>query len=70
MRYLVIAGGALLAGMLVAGTSLQSVLPFLILLACPVMMIFMMRGMGGHADQRDHNDHQRHSAADRDRADR
>ncbi|MEV0901603.1 DUF2933 domain-containing protein [Actinoplanes sp. NPDC049802] len=49
MKYLLIAAGALVVGLLAAGSSLQSVLPFLMLLACPLMMLVMMRGMGGHA---------------------
>ncbi|MFI7544824.1 DUF2933 domain-containing protein [Actinoplanes sp. NPDC049599] len=61
MKYLVVAAGALIVGLLAAGSSLQAVLPFLLLLACPLMMVFMMRGMSGHdADRRntthDHDD--------------
>lgn len=48
MKYLLVAAGALVVGLLAAGTSLQAVLPYLLLLACPLMMVFMMRGMGGH----------------------
>jgi hypothetical protein len=34
---------------------MRQILPFLFLLACPVMMIFMMRGMHGHGSQdKDH----------------
>jgi Flp pilus assembly protein TadB len=47
MRYLLVAAGGLVVGLLVAGTSVQALLPFLLLLACPLMMVFMMRGMGG-----------------------
>jgi hypothetical protein len=50
MKYLLVAAGALIVGLMVAGNSLQSVLPFLLLLACPLMMVLMMRGMG-HGDQ-------------------
>jgi choline-glycine betaine transporter len=53
MRYLLIAAGALVAGLLAAGTPLQSLLPFVLILACPLMMVVMMRGMGGHTDQDD-----------------
>jgi len=70
MRYLFVAAGALVVGLLVAGTPVQSLLPFVLLLACPLMMVFMMRGMGGHAghdgDQGSH--HGRGPAPDRDRA--
>ncbi len=57
MRYLLVAGGALVVGLLVAGTSWQSALPLIMVLACPLMMIFMMRGMGGHggSDSGPHN---------------
>lgn len=48
IRYLIVAAGALLTGLLAAGSRLQSVLPVLLLLACPLMMLFMMRTMGGH----------------------
>jgi hypothetical protein len=47
-RYLLIAGGALVVGLLVSGTPVQSLLPLLLLLACPLMMMVMMRGMSGH----------------------
>lgn len=48
MSYLVVAGAAIVVGLLVAGTPARSALPLLLVLACPLMMIFMMRGMGGH----------------------
>lgn len=48
MRYLLVAAGALLVGLLVAGTPVSSLLPYILLLACPLMMVFMMRSMGGH----------------------
>lgn len=49
------------------GVPLASFLPFLILLACPLMMVFMMRGMdhgGGHAGC--HGGHGSHEADHRD----
>ncbi len=48
MRYVLVAAGALVVGLLAAGTPVQSLLPYALLLACPLMMVFMMRGMGGH----------------------
>jgi hypothetical protein len=71
MRYIVVAGGALVVGLLAAGTPWRSLLPFLLVLACPLMMMFMMRGMGGHGghggvptqDSRDHH----HDEVDADR---
>jgi hypothetical protein len=55
-------------GLLAAGTPVQSLLPFVLLLACPLMMVFMMRSMGGHAGRgSDHHDDHR-PAPDRDDA--
>ena len=48
MRYLLVGAAALVAGLLIAGSPVQSLLPLLLLLACPLMMVVMMRGMGGH----------------------
>ena len=47
MRYLLVGAGALVVGLLIAGTSLLSLLPYALILACPLMMVFMMRGVGG-----------------------
>ena len=55
MRYVLVAAAALVAGLLLAGSPVQAVLPFLLLLACPLMMIVMMRGMGGHGDGHSHD---------------
>jgi hypothetical protein len=57
-KYLVAAGAALVAGLLLSGTPIQSFLPTLLLLACPIMMMFMMRGMhGGHGGGNGHGGH-------------
>ena len=55
-----VAGAAAIAVVLgVAGVRLTALIPFAILLACPLMMVFMMRGMGGmHGG--DHEDHTGH----------
>lgn len=52
-------GAAAVGAVLVAlGVQLGSFLPFLALLACPLMMVFMMRGMGGsHGSGEDHTGH-------------
>ena len=42
-----VAAGALVMGMLLAGGSGRSLLLPLLVLACPLMMVFMMRGHGG-----------------------
>ncbi len=49
LRYVV---AAVVGGLLVATASgkLLTVLPLLLILACPVMMIFMMKGMHGGGD--------------------
>lgn len=65
-KYLLVAAGALVVGLLVAGTPVQALLPYVLLLACPLMMIVMMRGMGGH---RGHDGGHQHNAAPRDGAD-
>jgi hypothetical protein len=71
MKYLLVAAGALAVGLLLAGTPVQSLLPFALVLACPLMMVFMMRGMHGDhghgggthpsdpavVDHSDHHDH-------------
>lgn len=54
MKCLLVAAGALTVGLLVAGTPIQTLLPFALLLACPLMMIVMMRGMGGHDGGQQH----------------
>ena len=53
-------GAALLAAVLIAvGAPLASLLPFAVVLACPLMMLFMMKGMAGmHGGGEDHTDHQ------------
>jgi DUF2933 family protein len=50
LNYVMVAGAAVVAGLLIAGTPVRSLLSFVLLLACPLMMLFMMRGMGGHGD--------------------
>lgn len=55
--YLVVAA-AVAAVLIAAGVPLASFLPFVFLLACPLMMIVMMRGMGGmHGGREDHTGH-------------
>jgi hypothetical protein len=37
---------------MLAATGIASALPFILVLACPLMMVFMMRGMHGHGGHR------------------
>ena len=51
-------GVGILAALAVAGVPVLAFAPLLILVACPVMMFFMMRGMGhsgGHGSGHDHS---------------
>lgn len=53
-----VAAVALVVGMLLGGTSIRSLFVPLLLLACPLMMFFMMRGHGdGHAGGQMRPDH-------------
>ena len=55
-----IAGGAVIAAVLVAlGVSFAAVASYALLAICPVMMFFMMRGMGGMggSEGEDHTGH-------------
>ena len=45
----------LVAALAVAGVSISTVLPFAVVLVCPLMMVFMMKGMGGLHGERDAN---------------
>ena len=47
MTYLMVAGASVVVGLLIAGTPIRSALPLVFVLACPLMMMFMMRGMHG-----------------------
>ena len=49
-------------GLLVGRASLAALLPWAIVLLCPVMMLLMMRGMGHHDSSRDRSDHADHDA--------
>ena len=45
-----IAGGVVLTGLVVFGVPLSTALPYALLLACPVMMIWMMASMNHATD--------------------
>ncbi|MGN6242266.1 MAG: DUF2933 domain-containing protein [Motilibacteraceae bacterium] len=48
LKHMIVGGLALLGLLLIAGVPLASALPYTVLLACPLMMIFIMSSMGGH----------------------
>lgn len=54
-----IALAVLIVGLVFAGVPLQTVLFGLLVLACPLMMMFMMGGHGGHggSDEQRHDQH-------------
>ena len=59
-----VAGSIAFVGALAVGVPLSTLAPALILLACPLMMIFMMKGMHGggheHHDADEHHDPRLH----------
>ena len=56
--YAYLLGGVAIAAVLViAKVPLAGVLPFGLLLVCPLMMFFMMKGMGGMGGKEDHSGH-------------
>lgn len=63
-RY-VIAAAVVIAGLALAGVPTSSLLFVPLVLACPLMMVFMMRGMGGMGQGRQ-QDSEPSSAAARD----
>jgi hypothetical protein len=50
-----IALAILIVGLAFAGVPVQTMLFGLLVLACPLMMMFMMRGHGGGSEQRKHD---------------
>lgn len=58
MGWFAIAAAIAFVGGLAIGAPLSSLVPLLILLACPVMMFAMMRGM--HGDGESHHQHEHH----------
>ena len=68
LRYLRVAVGAVVVGLLAAGTPLPSLLPFALILTCPLMMIVMMLGMGGRSGHGSGGPGHDSSARDRDDA--
>jgi hypothetical protein len=53
-----LAAAVVVALLIAFGAPLATLLPFAIVLACPLMMIFMMKGMSGrHGGGEDHTGH-------------
>jgi len=57
--YLIVAA-AVAAVLIAAGVPLAAFLPFVLVLACPLMMVVMMRGMGGMHGMHRGEDHTGH----------
>ncbi len=47
---------AAVALLLVGGVSAGGLVPLAVVLACPLMMVFMMRSMGGHGSGHTHHE--------------
>lgn len=61
MGLFAIAAAIAFVGALWAGVPLAGLLPVLAFLACPLMMVFMMKGMHGGSDTKDpHESHDQH----------
>jgi hypothetical protein len=58
-----VALAVLIVGLAFAGVPLGTLIVLPLVLACPLMMFFMMRGMDHRSAPRDHDDHEhRHEA--------
>ena len=56
LKYMLLGGAGLVGIALILGVSLQNALYVGVLLACPLMMIFMMGGHGSEHDQAQSSD--------------
>lgn len=52
-----VVGAAALVALGLLGLPVGTYLPFLVVLACPLMMVLMMRGMSHGSDEQDHHGH-------------
>lgn len=63
LKYTLLGAAALLAVLVLAGVPLESAVVTALALSCPLMMLFMMGGHGGHArphvhgEPREHGEH-------------
>ncbi|HEX2905208.1 MAG TPA: DUF2933 domain-containing protein [Jatrophihabitans sp.] len=57
LKYMLLIGGGLFAVLLVAGVPLSAALSYALLLACPLMMVWMMLSMPSH-DGSEHSGHE------------
>ena len=48
LKYMLLGGAGIFGLLLAFGVPLQSALLFALVMACPLMMVFMMGGHGGH----------------------
>lgn len=62
LKHMLIGGAAILAVLVLAGVPLATAATYALALACPLMMVFMMRGMnhGGNGEPHDHTGHASH----------
>jgi hypothetical protein len=58
LKHMLLGGAAILAVLIIAGVPLASAAPYALVLACPLMMFFMMAGMshGNHGGNATVND--------------
>ena len=54
LKHMLIAGGAILAALVIFQVDISRALPLAVALACPVGMLFMMKTMGGHTQSGGH----------------
>jgi hypothetical protein len=60
-----IALAVLVVGLVWTGVPAQTLLVAALVLACPLMMLVMMRGMHGSGDTHGHDEHDHHDTAHR-----
>lgn len=60
LKHMLIAGGAVLAALVVFQVDIGRALPLAVALACPVGMLFMMKAMGGNTQSGGHQHGQTH----------
>jgi hypothetical protein len=56
LKHMLVGGAVVLGALLIVGVPVGTALPYALLLACPLMMLFMMRGHGHGGHQHDAGD--------------